>query len=226
MSWSAPDTPIGGVRSVAMLLALDSATTTGAAWGELGGQPQWATFAAKGDSLGEKISRFRFWLMSRVMALRPEWILYEAPYIPVPRAPRFAAAGTAVSRAPSGPPMNAATIELLCGFTGTIQEIAFERQIKCRSATVLEITRWFTGTVKHGGRANKKAATIEACRRLGWDTVSDDAADALALWAFAEHVLAPQLASRRAAGAALELPLHGTLARPAQDRIGRRSGVL
>lgn len=86
----------------------------------------------------------------------------------------------------------------------------------------MEITSYFTGTTKHGGRENKKKATLAACARLGWDTVSDDAADALALWAYAESILAPEMAARRAAGANLELPLHGTLAAPFQQRIGRR----
>jgi hypothetical protein len=213
-----------------MILAFDVATRTGWASGEVGGIPEWgvAEFTSKSGT-GEVLSRFRFWLMSKVLAIKPDLIAFEAPYVPVARAPRFVKAGSVphgpfplMAAAPGPPPMNANTLRRLLAMNGLVEEIAFERGIKCREATVLDISRFFTGTVTHGGRANKKAATIAACRRLGWDTVSDDAADALALWCYAEHVLAPVIASRRMAEARMELPLHGTLAAPAQDRIGRR----
>ena len=207
-----------------MILALDTATRVGWASGEPGGEPEWgvADFASRSGT-GEVLSRFRFWLMSKVIAWKPDLIVFEAPYIPVARAPRFVKAGTAVAAVAGPPPMNASTLRRLLAMTGLVEEISFERGIKCREATVLDITRFFTGTTHHGGRANKKAATIAACRRLGWETVSDDAADALALFAYAEHTLAPEIASRRAAGARMELPLYGTLATPTQARIiGRR----
>ena len=71
-----------------MILALDTATTSGACWGNVGETPQYESWVAKGDSLGEKKSRFRFWLMAKVMAFQPDLICFEAPYIPVQRAPQ------------------------------------------------------------------------------------------------------------------------------------------
>lgn len=206
-----------------MILACDIATTSGFAWGAVGETPQWEAVHFKGKDTGEVLSRLRFYLTEKVTLLKPSRICLEAPYIPTPRAPRIVRAGTAVANGLSGPPpMNPHTLRRLLAMCGLVEEIAFERKIECREATIQEITSYFTGTTRHGGRANKKAATIAACRRLGWETVSDDAADALALWSFCEFILAPEIASRRLAGASIELPLHGTLAAPTQQRIGRR----
>jgi crossover junction endodeoxyribonuclease RuvC len=210
-----------------MILACDVATTTGFAWGNIGETPKWNVVNFSGKSgTGEVLAKFRFYLMDRILVLKPEILVFESPFIPVARAPRFAKAGTGIAAVSGPPPMNALTLRRLLAMTGLVEEIAFERGIKCREATVLDITRFFTGTTRHGGRANKKAATIEACRRLGWVTVSDDAADALSLWCYAEHIIAPQIAARRAAGARLELPLHGTLADPVRDRIGRGTSAI
>jgi hypothetical protein len=206
-----------------MIIALDTATVSGMAFGKIGGEPQWETFKAKGDSLGEKKSRFRFWLMSRVIAIQPGLLAFEAPYVPVPRDPQFVRAGTDPSRAPKGPPpMNPATLRLLLALSGTVEEIAFERGIKCRECVSGEFVKFWTGKGSWGGRDAKKAAVMRVCRQRGYDVADDNAADSLALWHYAEFIVAPEIASRRAAGASLELPLYGTLAAPAQARIGRR----
>ena len=203
-----------------MILALDTSSSTGAAWGEIGGSPEWEVIKFKGE-FGEKVSRFRFWLNSKIGEVRPQVLAYEAPYVPVPRAPKFVKSGTLVPVPIGGaPPMNAETIELLCTLVGLVREIAFERGIEPMRVTTLQATQYFTGTTRHGGRAKKKAATIARCRQLGWETASDDVADALAVFAFAEGRLDPIIASRRAAGAGEQLPLHGVL--PTQQRIGRR----
>jgi hypothetical protein len=114
-----------------------------------------------------------------------------------------------------------------------IEAVCWRQQIEVYEARPSEISKFFLGNAKQGGRANKKAATIKMCRLYGWDTVSDDAADALALFAYAEHTIAPQIGSRRHASAGRELPLHGTLEIP-RERSGtareapgtNRDGVL
>lgn len=209
-----------------MHLALDVATRVGWASGEVGGTPTFgvADFSSKGGN-GEVLARFRMWLMREVEALKPDLIAFEAPYIPIARAPQFVRSGTEFGRAAGGaPPMNPIVLRRLLAMVGLVEEIAFEHQIRCREATNQEIAKFFIGKARvPGGRPAKKLMTIEACRRLGWQTVSDDAADGLALWSFAEHILAPDVSSRRSAGAGLELPLHGLLAPvPVQQRIGRR----
>lgn len=206
-----------------MILALDTATTSGAAWGNVGTQPQWTAFTAKGASLGAKLWRFRAWLNSVIDETNPTLIVYESRYLPVGRQPRVVRAGTAVGVAPAGtPPINIDVLKLLLGIDGEVHEVAFGRVIELREATSAEFIAYFTGKARHGGRAAKKAATIAACDRMGWVTESDDVADALALWAFAEHKVAPEIAARRMAGAGVELGLRGTLDRPVQTRIGRR----
>ena len=207
-----------------ILMGLDTATRTGAAWGPIGGRPEWEAFTAKGASLGEKLSRFRAWLGAKIDAVKPALIIYESRYLPVARQPRIVRAGTAAAAAPSGvPPINIDVLKLLLGLDGVVEEMAFDRGIELREATSAEFIRYFTGTSRHGGRQQKKAATIAACARMGWVTASDDVADSLALWAYAEFIMAPEVAARRMAGAGRELALHGTLEQPRQDRIGRRA---
>jgi crossover junction endodeoxyribonuclease RuvC len=215
-----------------LILALDVATRVGWAAGETGATPQFGSvdFASKSGT-GEVLSRWRYWLMDRIFSFRPDLCAFESPYIPVARPPRLVRGGSTVARASGPPPMNALTLRRLLAMTGFVEEIAFERGIPCYEATVLDISNYFLGTTKFMGRnyeerrGSKKAATIAACRRLGWEVgENDDAADALGLWAYAEHILAPETSARRMAGAGLELPLHGTLAAPTrQDRIGRRA---
>ena len=206
-----------------MILALDTATTSGACWGAVGDAPQYESWVAKGDSLGEKKSRFRFWLMAKVMAFQPDLICFEAPYIPVQRAPQLVRAGTDPSRAPKGPPpMNPSTLRLLLAFSGTVEEIAFERHIRCRECVSGEFVKFWTGKGAWGGRGAKKEAVMRVCRQRGFDPPDDNAADAISLWHYAEHVLSPDVASRRAAGANLDLPLYGTLSAPTRPVIGRR----
>ena len=208
-----------------MILCCDVATTTGFAWSEVGGTPQWSTvnFSGKGGT-GEVCAKFRFHLMDRVLALKPSLICMESPYVPIPRAPHIVRAGTDPSRASKGPaPMNPMVLRRLLAMVGLVEEIAFERGIKCRECVSSEFVKFWTGKGSWGGRDAKKAAVMRVCRQRGYDIADDNAADALALWHYAEFIVAPEIASRRAAGARMELPLYGTLAAPTQARIiGRR----
>ena len=182
-----------------MILALDTATTVGWAAGRPGETPVWGerSFDGRGGN-GEVIGKFRQWLNQRCYDLKPTLIVFEAPYIP--------------GRFGKGPPMNAATLRRLLALAGEVEAVAWELRIRCLEATVGEISKFFLGNARQGGREAKKAATIKMCGLYGWETVSDNAADGLALWAYAEFVVSPEIASRRLAGAGRELPLHGTLA--------------
>lgn len=165
-----------------MILALDTATVTGWAAGNPGERPQWGSrhFIVKGGN-GEVIAQFRHWLEARCDELRPDLVVFESPWVP------------------RGLMSNALTLRRLMALAVTVEAVAWERRIKCREATPIEIAKFFIGT---GGlkREAKKAATIEMCRRYGFDVSDDNSADALALWCMAEARLSPAAARDRGVG--------------------------
>jgi hypothetical protein len=168
-----------------VILALDPGTTTGWAAGKPGGTPEWGVRKFQGKTTGEVLGMYRHWINQRCYDLKPRLIVFEAPYVPRPNSPL---------------PMNVLTLRRLLGIAGTIEACAWELRIRCNEATPLEIARFFLGTTKLK-REQKKAATIEMCRRYGWDVDdNDDAADSLALWHLAEFTYAPEIASRRGSG--------------------------
>lgn len=170
-----------------MILALDTATVTGWAAGRPGSAPTWGARSFRGDSTGEIIAQFRYWLEARIVEHKPTLICFEAPYIPR-QGPKF-----------TGPPLNAITLRRLLALAATVEAAAWEHRIPCREKTPLEISKFFIGTARLK-RVEKKAATVDMCRAYGWETVSEDAADALALWAMAEAALDPAAARARGIG--------------------------
>lgn len=174
-----------------MILALDTATVTGWAAGRPGETPQWGArdFSGRGGN-GEVGGKFRFWLQGMCHQLQPRLIVFESPYVPFPRKDN--------QRAPM---MNPLTLRRLMGLALIVETTAWELRIKSFEATTGEISKFFTGTSRHGGRDQKKAATIAMCRRYGWDVAeNDDAADALALWCMAEAKEDPDAALSRGVG--------------------------
>jgi hypothetical protein len=177
-----------------MILALDPASRLGWCLLAPGGVPRAGSrrLGPVGCELGEALADLWHWLNLIIATEKPSLIVYEAPYVPVPRQPRLTKAGygfaaLAPAQAVSGPaPMNAKTIEKLCAITGVIQMVAFEQHIECRSCTTGQATAFFTGKARwKGGRVAKKAATIARCRQLGYAVTDDNAADAIAIALFA-----------------------------------------
>ena len=196
-----------------VILTIDPATCCGWALGALGTRPTWgARDFGKRKSNGEVISTFRHWLNAMCFREKPGTICFESPYI--------ATAGP--RRGPGGPPpQNMDVLLRLCGLVGAIEATAFELHIRCLKCSTQEFTKYFTGRGRWpGGRVEKKQQTIAACERYGWLGVSDDEADALSLWAFAESIFAPTAASRRKSAAGLELPLHDIIPQKAEPSRG------
>ena len=175
------------------LLALDVATTTGWAYGAPGARPVWGHFraGARGAAAGEVLALFRAWLEERCTAWRPSWIAFEAPYVPRVTPARIrTATGHVIGTLPSaGAPIDINVLRRLIAMCGQVELVAHEHGIHCREAASNVICRFFTGRGGWGGRANKKAATQKMCAVYGWPGVSEDEADALALWVYAEAVL-------------------------------------
>lgn len=175
-----------------VILALDTATTTGWAYGRPGDEPQFGSrsFAGPGGN-GEILCKFRIWLAEMCRLNRVGMICYEQAYIPMPKR-KDDKKQTFV--------MNPKTVELLYSLTGEVQSVAWQLRIKCFQATTLEICKFFTGRGSHGGRDQKKAAIIARANQYGWACTDSDAADALALWAMAENIINPGASSRRGDG--------------------------
>ena len=176
-------------------LALDPGGLCGWAVGDLGGRPRWGTHATgRGASTGEALSGFAGWLRDLCAAEELDLICFESPYIPFHGAQI---------------PRNAATVRRLHCYAGMIEAVAWRMQIEVYEARPSEICLHFTGQGSWGGRAKKKAATVRTCLAFGWDVAGAvDAADALALWCYAEATLDPVAAAQRRARQGLELELH------------------
>lgn len=149
------------------ILALDLAGLTGCAFGQLGGEPTWWSerVAGEGSSSGAVFTRFDAWMTHLLHILAPKRVYAELAFIN-PHMPN------AVMR--------------LAGYKAIVQKCCFSADRWLKFVPPAEITAYFTGS-GHWAKGQKKSATIEVCKSLGWDTYSTDEADALALFVFAER---------------------------------------
>jgi len=193
------------------ILAIDGAATAGFAFGATGEEPRFGSRCFTGSNAsGEVVARFSRFLRVVVERDKPEIIAYEAPYFPMGFR--------------KGPPANAKTLRRLLGMAEIIDAIAWDHRLRCYQATTGEVCRYLTGKSNWGGRDKKKAATIAAARRWGWDVSDDNAADACAVWAYAESILDPIAAAQRRARLGLELALHPPNEDARQARSAGRRG--
>lgn len=161
-----------------MLAALDIATTTGWAAGNLGvpvplfGEHDLT--AAHGRSEDAIFAEFERWLDHLLRLFRPHYLIAEDVFHP---ASMFVA-------------------QRLYGLRALCTIVCHRHDIRLRRVNVQRVHRFFTG----GGeaRGQKKALTIARCRQYGWMVESDNQADALALFAYLEAQLAPTF--QRSAG--------------------------
>jgi hypothetical protein len=74
------------------------------------------------------------------------------------------------------------------GFAAIVAGICGAYGVPCRDARIATVTKHFTGTAFHGGRAGRKAAILNQCKAVGYlsrDCLDDNQADALAIWDWA-----------------------------------------
>jgi len=163
---------------VGAILALDLATVTGWAIGVPGGEPVAGShrIAEPGAALGRFLAGYSDWLADRITVLEPCMLIFEAPILTGHR--------TALDTAR----------KLMC-LAGVTELIAHRREIPCYEADTGEVTKHFTGRARYPGksyqarRAAKKRSVMDQCAALGWRAADDNAADALALWTWAEFKL-------------------------------------
>lgn len=173
-----------------VVLAMDIATTSGFCFGPVGAQPpllQYGVreFGGTDRTNGQIIGLFRGWFAQRCFEIRPTLCVFESPYIPVGLKPG------------GGAPMNPHTLRRLLGMTGAVEAVCYELKIPCRESVSAQFTKFLTGKGQYKTRPEKKAAVIEACRFFGCEPQDDNAADALALFFYAESILSPRAADHR-----------------------------
>ncbi len=166
------------------ILALDQATVTGWAFAEPGCEPVWAHKKLGRDkaTAGEVGAAFTCLIEGLLDTFRPEFMCFEAPY--VPRAGRDRV------------PINAETLRRLLGLAFLIDTIAEQHGIECREIASSAATLSMTGRGKYPNRQAKKRATMQACWARGWKA-SEDEADALAILMFSEARLFPEASRQR-----------------------------
>lgn len=168
------------------IACFDLATVTGWSVGQPGERPLYGSRrngGRPGASPGAILDDFESWLSEHLDFVRPAWIFYEAPYLAGSRT------------------INPATVQVLYGLSAILLMHAHRRGIAIRSVNISQATKHFTGfSWGRLGRAEKKAATIRMAKLYGWDVASDDEADALALFVYAENQVDPVAARQRSAG--------------------------
>jgi Holliday junction resolvasome RuvABC endonuclease subunit len=198
------------------IACFDLATVTGWSAGHPGQCPIWGhrrNGGRPGAPVGAILADFDDWLRGHLDTLQPSVIYYEAPFIP-----RAGKDGKST--------INPATVLMLYSLKGILLADAHRRDLIAHDVNISKITTHFTGfSWGRAGRAEKKAATIRMAALYGWKVESDDEADALALFVYAENQVDPVAARQRSAGplwaqaAARETPLAVPVT---QTRIGRR----
>lgn len=160
------------------ILALDLAAATGWAWGAPGSVPEHGSkrLAQPGDELGTRFRNLRTWL-GKMLAERPTTsiVIFEAPVAQMRGLTTLA------------------TMRALHGYPAIVEELLEDTGLAVREATVSDIRRHFLGRTTFKGPIAKRL-TIEKCRRLGFNPIDDNAADALALWHYQCSLIDPRIA--------------------------------
>jgi hypothetical protein len=176
------------------LLVLDQATVTGWAFCDPGKEPLWGSIrlGKRGAWEGIVFWEFRNFLLDRIGVLQPDVLAFEAPFVPRP------------DRKKEAKPLSVDQLRRGFGLVSHITSIAEECGIKeIDEYQSIECVKFFTGRGRFPGEtaaertANKKEATVAACRARGWLNVTYDESDALALLMFAEWKRYPQAALSR-----------------------------
>lgn len=158
------------------ILSLDITTLTGWAYGAVGEVPRAGAvrFAPSGASHGEIGRGFLRWFTDFIAVSPVDTLFYE-----VPLDPRWMGGKT-----------NFSTARIVIGLPFLLETVASAKSInRIREVTVNDVRKVFIG--KSPKKGEGKLLVQEKCRALGWKFADDNAADALALWAFACKNRAP-----------------------------------
>lgn len=160
------------------VLALDIATQTGIAIGDVGGAPKcYSVDLGKKDSHDVRFSRLLRMVDRLIREEKPDYIAVEAP-IGGPQASAF-----------------------LIGLVAIVRAVSAARGVPCEDLHIGSVRKHFLGKVPttRGMAAKDKRAAVAAikglivarCRSLGWNVPDHDSADAAACFDFACSSLSP-----------------------------------
>jgi hypothetical protein len=168
-------------RNIRTVMALDLASQTGFAIGEVGSklQPDSGTVRFGGSSSHEATFANALRWMSEMCTLHePTTIVWEAPL------------ATSFSRGNT----NVTTTTLLYGLPAVIGAVAHLKGIyDVRKANTRDVRNHFIGS--NPKRVEAKKLTMRQCRAMGWDVEDDNEADALATWSYMCALIDPKLAT-------------------------------
>jgi len=123
---------------------------------------------------GEVFFAFRLFLLARIDAFKPRYLVMEAPFTPRP------------NRSDAAKQLNPQTLRKAYGFAAHITAIAEEYALCCYEKQSVEVAKFFTGKGRFPGQTAeertraKKRAVMATCWARGWKCAHDEA-DALAL---------------------------------------------
>jgi Holliday junction resolvasome RuvABC endonuclease subunit len=151
------------------ILAFDLGTNTGVAIGDASERPLAHTerLGEAGQSHGARFAQALHMTRRLIEQHSPDLIAFEAPIA-------------------AGPKGAASRVQLSMGIRACIMAMAHLRSIETMEVPVQSIRKHFIGA----GDLKREAAkqeTIRRCRALGWHVVSDDQADACAVWDYARN---------------------------------------
>jgi len=159
-----------------VLIALDLATNTGVAHGDVGQPPCCLTKRFQGEDEGSIFAHALRWIDELIDEHKPDAVYVEAPMM----------LGAARGQT------NARTIRRLNGLYAIVVAAVRDARIPCSAPSVGDIRQTFIGSrVIPGPEAKRRAK--EMCSLLGWEVADRDQADAAALYYYAGCELAPNL---------------------------------
>lgn len=151
------------------ILALDLASTTGWATWCPGSAPRAGSFRLpKTENVGEFVAAFEHWWKDVIVFERPDFVLFEAPFI-------------------AGKTSQAVARKLL-GLSGFLEYLCFVERIPCNQCRINDWRLHFTGKGS-GKRDELKRLTMQACADRGLKPENQDEADAYGLLDYAAHIL-------------------------------------
>jgi Holliday junction resolvasome RuvABC endonuclease subunit len=160
---------------MAVVLALDLASASGAAWDGPDGKPLFETFRLPPyygpAELGARSKKFVIWLHGLMERVKPAVVAIEAPLVPTKHG---------------NLKTTAETVRLLISLVAMAHYVA-----ECNDARVIEknvqtVKRHWTGT----GAADKHMM-MQRCRQMGYPIHNDHEADAAGLWSLVKSEICP-----------------------------------
>lgn len=151
-----------------MILALDTGTATGVAWGKIGATPKLATLrlpeGARAD-VGRFFSDFTDALHAMIVDTKPTLIVFEAPFV----GPKLA--------------RNMHTARRVIGLPCVVEMLAHRHGVECAEAGIFDVRGFLIGD-----RRAKKAPVLPAVVARGLMPANDHEADAAAVWFYTAHM--------------------------------------